>query len=59
MIFINRQLEMLSEAGVIRWLDLCEWFSPIVVAPKKGPCPEDDIRFCTGYGALNDATLDD
>ena len=57
--FIDHQLDMLSEAGFIRWLDSCEWLSPIVVAPKKGPCPGDDMRFCIGYGALNDATVDD
>ena len=57
--FIDCQLDMLSEAGFSRWLDLCELLAPIVVASKKGTCPGDDMRLCIGYRSLNDATMDD
>ena len=57
--FIDRQLDLLNEAGFIRRLDLCEWLSPIVAATKKAPCPQDDMLFCIGCWALNDATVDD
>ena len=50
---------MLSKARFIWWLALCKWLSPIKMAPKKGPCPEDDMPFCIGYEALNDANVDD
>ena len=30
-----------------------------MVARKKGPCPGDNMRFYIGYGALNDATIED
>ena len=56
--FIDQQLTKLSEAGFIHWLDTCEWLSPIVIAPKKGPAG-NNMRLCIGYGALNNATVDD
>lgn len=50
---------MLSNAGIIRWLDTCEGLAPIVIASKKRPCLGDNLHFCVGFGLLNDATIDD
>ena len=57
--FLDQQLDMLERAGFIRYLQYSDWLAPIVIAPKRGPCPGDDLRFCVGYTALNAATLTD
>ena len=37
--FIDRQVDILSEAGFIQWLDLCEWLSPIWWHLKRDYAP--------------------
>lgn len=54
--FIKEQIELLTNVGFLEHVQVFEWLSPIVLAPKKG---SDKLRLCVAYCALNNATLED
>lgn len=52
---VKNELDKLLVIGYIFEVENSEWFSPIVVVPKKN----GKLRVCVGYRALNKATKRD